>query len=337
MASRKLRVGVIGAGKGHSSTFHGPALQKCKAENPDGIELAWICDLDEERARSYAETFGFGKWSTSFQSMIKEDRPDALLAITPLPVTARVTAELLPYRIPLLIEKPPAENSTEIRRLVDLATKSETYHMISFNRRFNPAILKAQEWLSSFGLPEPHLLVGRMLRGQRLEPNFAIGTGIHLVDAVFSIMGRPQYVQTTRMRRAESETWNAQVSFEKDRAANITIAPHSGIEAETYELIGEGYRIFIDVIGIRAEANRSRHGSASWQFGDMDTVLKEGTLEETRAFLDAARSGKPAGPNLEDALVDMLACESIQSGSSRALNFKSRPGKTTLFKKWIRK
>ncbi len=294
-------------------------MQKCRAENPNGVELAWVCDLDQARARDYAETFGFGKWTTSYRTMIKEDKPDALFLITPLHVTAKITAELLPLQIPLLIEKPPAENSIGIRALRDLAQKYGTLHMISFNRRFNPAILKAREWLSSFTLPEPHLLVGRMLRVRRLEPGFAIGTGIHLVDAAFSLMGRPLSMETRRIQRAESETFSVQMGFERDRTANITIAPHSGMEAETYELIGEGYQIFVDVIGVRAEANRSKHGTASWQFDDMDTVLKEGTLEETRAFLQAVAIGQQPKPDIEDSLISMLACESIAEGKSRSL------------------
>ena len=65
MSLKRLRVGVIGAGS-IANNIHLPCLSAL-----DNCELAWICDLSVEKARKGAETWGVGRYDTSYGALKK--------------------------------------------------------------------------------------------------------------------------------------------------------------------------------------------------------------------------------------------------------------------------
>ena len=186
-----IRIGVVGAGS-HSSNNHGPALKQYCAEHPGEIELTAICDLDRDKAQTYADAFGFARVYDDVGRMLAGDTLDGLVLITPVAVTREVVGELLSRGIPLLIEKPPGENSAQTRELLRIARETGTPHMISFNRRFHPAVARAREWLAAHAADRPpDLALARMQRVGRRETDFITATAIHSVDAVLSFMSAP--------------------------------------------------------------------------------------------------------------------------------------------------
>lgn len=219
-----------------------------KSRRPEEIKLAAVCDLDLGRAESFATEFGFQRVYSNLNDMLAYEKLDALLAITPLRLTEEVATRLLPLGIPLLIEKPPGTTSNACRRLLDLANRHETPHMISFTRRFNPAVLRAQAWIAK--KPEarrPRLVLGRMVRHARREEGFAVGTGIHLVDVVLGILGRPQRVSSRRLDTATPDCFSFSIDPQfANAAAHIAISPSSGAREESLEIHGADYLLKID-------------------------------------------------------------------------------------------
>ena len=102
-----LSICVLGAGS-HSRAFHGPALKALCAESPGTIALAAICDLDAARAEEYAREFGFARTYTDLATMMANERPSAVIAVTPMERTLEIGSFLLRAKVPVLIEKPPA-------------------------------------------------------------------------------------------------------------------------------------------------------------------------------------------------------------------------------------
>ena len=122
--------------------------------------------------------------------MLANESPDGLVAVTPVAATAELAARILSHRIPVLIEKPPGATSAENRRLVGLAARSGTPHMVSYNRRFNPALMRAHNWLQdAAGRREVRFLAARMLRSSRREAAFVTQTAIHLIDTAQLFLG----------------------------------------------------------------------------------------------------------------------------------------------------
>jgi predicted dehydrogenase len=305
-----VRIGVIGAGR-HSSDYHGPGLMACRNAKPGQVTLAAVCDLERRRAEQYARRFGFERAYTDWREMLEREGLDGLVAVTPPALTAKLVAELLPCGVPLLIEKPPGVASTETRKLLAAARKSGTRHMLSFNRRFSPAFLRAARWMAADAPQRPERVDARMLRVGRTEPDFVLGTGIHLVDTVNALLGRP--VRVKPLPTAEPRRYEAEVSFESGAVARLLIAPEAGSNSEAFDASGDRWTVHIDVArcyvlvfdGLEtAVCWRAPTGaSASWQAG---------AVHETRAFIASLRGERAFSPDLEDGLAAMLVCEAVQ-------------------------
>lgn len=310
-----IRLGIVGAGR-HSTAAHGPALKILKSRRPEEIKLAAVCDLDLERAESFATEFGFRRVYSEIDDMLAGEDLDALLAITPLNVTEEVAARLLPLGIPLLIEKPPGTTSEACRHLLDLASRHETPHMISFNRRFNPAVLRAQEWIAEDPKARgPRLILGRMVRHARREPDFAVGTGIHLIDVVLGILGRPQRVTSQKLDTATPGcfSFSAHLQF-AGTAAHIAISPSSGAREESMEIHGADYLLKIDTFHNRIELHQDKNVAWRWKPGPGTPPELLDVIAETDAFLHGVRTGADMRPNLADGLLSLQIAETIQRG-----------------------
>jgi len=309
-----VSVGVIGAG-GHSTGNHGPALARCAEESRD-VVLRAVCDLDADAAESYAESFGFEATYRDYDRMLDEEPLDAAVAVTPIEATRTVAGDLLERGVPVLVEKPPGRDSEETRELREIAARHGTDHAVSFNRRFNPAVTWAREWLADADSP-PTLLRARQYRADRLEPGFVVNTGIHAVDAVCSFLGRPTRVSSRRWRSRPGggESCEAHVRFGDDASASIAMAPDAGRHAETYELVGPDYTVRVDAgaaqctVWSGGETVLSRETPA-----DAPAYERNGALDETRAFLAAVRDGEGFSPTLDDGLASMEAAEAIDEG-----------------------
>ncbi len=322
MSPSPLRIAVIGAGN-HSALHHGSALKLYAASHPGDIDLAAVCDLDAAKAEDYARQFGFARTYVDYRAMLERERLDALVAVTPVSATATVAADLLPRGIPLVIEKPTGESAADARRLLAIARQHGAPHMVSFNRRYIPAIARAREWLARQG-PEraPRLVVGRMLRPARTELGFVTGTGIHLIDTVLSFMGAPRKVVTCRAPTPLPDRWlsNALLDFGGGASASVVIAPQVGAEEETLEILGQGYAIEIDTCRCSIRIIEGQRETLAWQApADAPYALACGSLDETAAFVAAARRRSGFSPDLADSLRTMVTAEAIEAGGELAI------------------
>lgn len=321
-----LRVAVVGAGD-HSRRHHGPALRDC-AERRSDLELAAVCDLDADRAERYAASFGFGTAYREVDRMIDAERPDALVVVSPVEATRDLVGRAFEYGRPVLLEKPPGRDADETRALLSLALERGVPHAVSFNRRFDPAVVRAVDWLADRS-DHPRRCVARLHRVDRLEPEHVRWTGVHAVDLALSFLSRPVAVTSRRWqsRDAGGQSCEARVDCADGDAAVVLLAPDAGRRAETYELVGPGYSVEVDVDGCRFRAFEDGAEVAAWECDDdAPPHVRSGALAETEAFLDAVRAGTGFAPTLYDGLRAMRTVEAIAAGGERALSSPDSPG-----------
>ncbi len=282
-----------------------------------------MCDLERARAEEYAARFGFRRTYTDYREMIGQERPDGIVAVTPLARTADIAHELLGFGIPLVIEKPPGETSDDTRRLLEAARSRGTPHQVSFNRRFIPAVARAREWIAAGGTARaPLLVVARMLRPARREAGFPVGTGIHLIDTVLSFMGPPRRIVTVRAPTAHPGRflYDALLDFGAGRSAALVISPDVGTEEETVEIHGQGYAVQIDSMRCSVRVVADGREVLAWHPGpDAAYELVCGSLGETESFVAALRSGRGFAPDLRESLVSMRAAEAVDAGGEVVL------------------
>lgn len=309
-----LRLGVLGAGL-HSQYCHGPALRAVAAAR-GSVQLAAVCDLDGERARNYAGAFGFARAYTDLDAMLASEALDGLVAVTPVALTLALAARLLPRGIPLLLEKPPGRSAGETAQLLALAEAAGTPHMVSFNRRFNPALLRAAAWLHKAGRP-PKTALARMLRIDRRETTFVTETGIHLVDAVNGLLGTPVHVDAASTGEPDARFTRAVVSYASGCAAHLFFSPAAGTGEETYEVHGDDYTLLADTVrGTLAVWERGEPVMQWSAPGDAIDAYRDGTVHEMEAFCDALAGRRVFAPTLRDGLLSMRTVEAVAQGGA---------------------
>jgi len=133
----KLRVGVIGCG---SIAIHRHLPEYQRNIN---VELAAVCDINEERVQVTAEKYG-AKAFTSYEELISSGLVDAVSVCTPNYLHAPVTIAALNAGLHVLCEKPMATSKLEAEEMVAAAKANGKKLMIAHNQRFVPSHQRAR-------------------------------------------------------------------------------------------------------------------------------------------------------------------------------------------------
>jgi len=84
-------------------------------------ELAWICDVDEERRDEYARRYPEARATASFDEALADDSVAAVTIATPVPTHHALARQALEAGKHVFVEKPPAMRGEEMEELVALA------------------------------------------------------------------------------------------------------------------------------------------------------------------------------------------------------------------------
>jgi len=303
-----LKVAIIGTGD-HSRIHHGtPCLRL-----GDRIDRAAVCSLDAAAAAAYAGEFGFKQSFTDIDHMIDTVRPDVMVVVTPVSANFQVAKKLIPYRIPMMLEKPPGETAAQASELLALAESSGTPVMVSFNRRFAPPLQRLCDWAAANpGLPRPQLLRTAMFRIARREPEFVMATAIHALDMIITLMGEPECVEV-RPLPGMRNTLVATMPFSGGATGIFALHPDTGTVREEYELSGTGYQLRADFIKGFFEAWIDGRQVDSFQLNPESSETEmNGAFAETEYFVDCAERGLFFVPGLRHGVAVMRLAEALQ-------------------------
>lgn len=309
-----IRLALIGCG-GHAAAGHAEPLRRYATQYPERVQLIACCDVRLERAEEFCQRYGFATPYSDWQKMLDTERPDTVVCAVPIDQTVPIGTEILRRGLPCVLEKPPGSTLQEVATLATVALETNTPHLVSVNRRFNPFLNKALAWAKEVGpLQYVH---SRMLRHNRREPEFPWGTGVHIVDAMRHIGGEWQTLTVRTVTPAQTSTpwFFVSLRFETGCIGTVEIAPTVGMVEETYELYGEGFRASVTTLGGMGEGVRFwRDGKlerAEFSEPDAPAYLRDGSYEETVTFLDAIRQGTPLRPTVGDVAPSMDLCAQI--------------------------
>lgn len=160
--------------------------------------LVAICDLQEDRARAMAKTYGVPNVFTDHLKMLELDGIDAVTIATPDFTHTPLIVDALAAGKHVLSEKPLATTVEEAEAIRKAAAGSDRKIMVDFHNRVNPAIVSAREEVAAGTL-------GRLIHGNgRLSNTTFVPLemlswanrssalwflGSHLVDALRFILG----------------------------------------------------------------------------------------------------------------------------------------------------
>lgn len=295
---KKIKLALIGAGS-HCRGNHAPAMAQYACEHPDRVELAAVCDLEREKAETFAETFGFRAVYTDYLEMIGKESPDGCVCVMPIKLTANLAIDLMKLGMPVTVEKPMGSSLKEIQEIIRIANETECQNMVSVNRRFDPLLRKGLQWAREQG--SFRYIRGSILRHNRREPTFISGTAIHPIDALREIGGEISDYKSF-LHRGNPHWMHIIFNYESGAMGSLDVLPTDGSVEERYEIFGEGFRV--DILAGTGPHPRLR----CWR--DSKLVIEEyppenqpqfvsvGAYGETEEFITALSEGRKPYPSV---------------------------------------
>jgi myo-inositol 2-dehydrogenase/D-chiro-inositol 1-dehydrogenase len=306
-----IRLGLIGCGE-HSEGGHAVPLARYKAAHPGEIELTAACDLNLERAQLFCRQHGFLHPYRDVNEMLARHKLDGCIAVVPVERISELGIQLLTQSIPCVVEKPLGASLAEGKALLTAAQATNTLNMVSVNRRFMPFLNHALEWTRIAGSLRYVRCV--MLRHERHEPEFLWATAVHAIDAMRYIAGKVSDAKIHALgpRDAAAKWYSIGLSFASGVFGRLDVLPTAGMLDETYELIGEDFRVVVACPfgperGVRC-FRENRMVLAEAATGNMPEDVLNGCYDETAEFIRALTRKEPARPSIEEVFPSVELC-----------------------------
>jgi len=143
MKNDKLQVAVIGCGR--VSGHHCRSIAAA-----EGVELAAVCDLVEEKAAAYGKEFSVPHYLSYHDMLRAQPEIDVVAVITPSGMHFEHATELMrTYRKHVIVEKPTFMKPSQLRDAYALADEVGVQIFPVFQNRYNKAVDRVRRALRS--------------------------------------------------------------------------------------------------------------------------------------------------------------------------------------------
>ena len=152
-----MRIAAIEVSHWHA--LYDAAYLKNAVTLPD-VELVAVQDPSAEIAAQRAAVLGGPAVFTDYEKMLKETRPDFVIALGRHSVMASIAHHLLDEGYPFLMEKPMGKNADEVRGIAEKAAAKRAFVAVCLAQRYQPFTIRARQLLAEgrFG-PLSHVYV----------------------------------------------------------------------------------------------------------------------------------------------------------------------------------
>lgn len=113
-----------------------------------GADLAAVCDVREDRAKSFGERFGV-PWFSDMDEMMRSADPDVVSVLTPSGDHAAHTIRLSEYGKVIVVEKPMALTLDDADEMIRACDRNGCRLFVVKQNRFNVPVVKLREALES--------------------------------------------------------------------------------------------------------------------------------------------------------------------------------------------
>ncbi|MBI2559323.1 Gfo/Idh/MocA family oxidoreductase [Candidatus Woesearchaeota archaeon] len=211
----KLKVAVIGVGsmgKSHARVY-------CTLKN---VELAAVCDSNEETARGIAEKYGIRHY-TDYNEMLKKENLSAVSICVPTKFHKKVAIDCIRKKLNALVEKPIAATVEEAKEIISEANKNNVKLMVGHIERFNPVVMELKRKIGNGELGKIYKVHCARLSPfpQRVvDVGVIVDLAIHEIDILKHIIGsriKRIYAETAqRIHSAHEDLLIGTLRFEND-------------------------------------------------------------------------------------------------------------------------
>lgn len=283
---RPLGIGLIGyggIGRVHAMGYR--MLPYAYALPADTIRVVGVATSRPETARTAAREIGCDVWTANYHELLARDDIDVVDITLPNNQHAAAVEAVAAAGKHIYCEKPLAMNVAEGQRMVAAVERAGVNHQMTFNVRFFPAILRAQQVVQEGFLGRIFSFRGSYYRSSYIDPRKPTswrqqravaggGTlfdlGSHILDLLYALLGPFATVQATldtliRERPAAAGS-SEMVPIDVDDLALLTLRLADGtpgtVEASRMGT-GSPNEISFEIYGDKG-AIRFRSTEASW-------------------------------------------------------------------------
>ncbi|MDB6170214.1 MAG: Oxidoreductase domain protein [Verrucomicrobia bacterium] len=305
---------------------------------PGSSLLLYACDRDETRASELARLVVGCRSIVDSTVAFSDPRVAAVIISTPHSSLAPLALAAIRAGKHVLLEKPGALNSAQLRTLAAAAATEGVRVRLGYNHRFHPGLLRARRLIDAGQLGALMFLRARYGHGGRLgydrewraDPALSgggelIDQGVHLIDLAGWFLGAFDSIEG----HAVTSFWDMPV----DDNAFVSLRTASGQTAWLHasctewknlfslEVYGRGGKATIDGLGGSYGAERLTFHRMLPQMGPPETTVwdyagnDESWRLETEAFIADIRLGRDPSPGLREGIRTLEIVEHIYRAS----------------------
>lgn len=138
MEKERLHFALIGCGK--IARRHAEILSQM-----EGVHLAAVCDVAEDRARSFGERYG-ARWYNNYNNMLEKDKTIQVVnVLTPSGLHARNVLDIVEHGKHVVVEKPMALTLDDADEMIDKCSKNGVKLFVVKQNRYNLPVKKMRE------------------------------------------------------------------------------------------------------------------------------------------------------------------------------------------------
>jgi len=173
--AKPLNVGLLGCG--FMGRTHSNAYRKvCNFFKPPYRPvLRAICDVNADKAKAFAETWGYESVETDFKKLIQRDDIELIDICTPNNTHRELALAAAKAGKMIICEKPLAMNTAEGAEMVAAVEKAKVPNLVSFNYRRVPAVTLAKKLIDEGRLGRIFHYRSVFLQDWTISPNLPQG------------------------------------------------------------------------------------------------------------------------------------------------------------------
>ena len=314
-----VRVATVGAGGLSTSKIY-----PCFNSLP--VELAAVCDLDEEKAKDRARRFGGETVYTDVDEMLEKEDLDALIACIGPGEHVAMAKKGLEAGLPVYTEKPPSDTAAGALEVARLAQDKGLLVMNAFKKRYTPIYEAMKDAMQGDGYTPPSMLSVRRSAGPYRNPpgdvrhEFLLDFCIHAIDLTMWLMGpvKEVFAQST-----DPNSYAVSTLFESGAVGSLAFAAHSawGIPDEQVTVYSNGTgsiesRDMRQLFVADAESIREIY-RIDFSTAGAKGLTVGGFWGEMAAFIEAVRTGDRSGvkSDIAESYRSMVFYEAIKESA----------------------
>jgi predicted dehydrogenase len=308
----KLRAAVIGAGR--LGTLHAH-----KYAALEGVQLAWVVDIDRVRAQKLAQETGA---LAIHDCRELPGKVDLVSVASPGLTHHEVAAAMLTAGVDVLLEKPMAASLADARQLAELATQHARIFQIGHLERFNPAIVRLRSIVSGPRFVECDRLAPFTERGTDVD--VVLDLMVHDLDVILSLA--PAEIASVEavgvaVLTDTIDVANARLRFKNGLIANLSASRVAPRRERKIRFFQPDAYISVDYEARRVQVYRKSPPPPGAKFpvisaDQLDLGEGDPLADEIKSFVDAVRTRRVPAVTAKDGLRVMELSERIRQSMS---------------------